>query len=224
MKPIQTVAVCTIVFLVVSLGIGTVCAQTKVFTHENGVLAQAFAGDRAVFFGDTTLTMETEPEGGWLPNKTYQVNWTLSLESVTPGFLNDTAFYILVSWPPLENITLAIPAETILNQTQLNLEHKTGTISAAFTPTNASDGFYMNPDFPFTVYINNEPSTEVWASGMWHGGGGISTNIIGNDTTPHSPLLTSTATEFPTLTVAIAAATLLVALPLVIVKKRSSRR
>ncbi len=223
MKLIQVLAVLAIVFLVVSSSVATVHAQREVFTYEDGVRPQAFAGGKAVFFGDTTLSMETEPEGGWLPNKTYQVNWTLRLASVTPGFLNGTNFYILVSWPPLENITQTIPSEAIVNQTQLSLEHKTGIISAAFTPTNVSDGFYMNPDFPFTVYVNGEQSTEDWASDIWQGGVGVSTNID-NGATIQPTMPQSTAnSEFSTLTVTvIAAVALLLVSAGVVAKKHKS--
>jgi hypothetical protein len=221
MKPVRLLAAFAFIFVIMS-SVASVHAQTEVFTYEDGVRSQAFAGGRAVFFGDTSLNMENEQGGGWQSGKTYQVNWTLTLESLTPGYLNGTDFYIVVSWPPLESITPTIPAKAIVNQTTLSLEHKMGTISAAFTPTNTSNGFYMNPDFPFTVYVNGEPSIEDWASGVWHGGVGVSGGTIDNGTTeqPTGPTQ-DTKPEFPTLTVtAIAAIAALLGTLGVIAKKR----
>ena len=221
MKPVRLLAVFAVILVIMS-SVAFVHAKTEVFTYEDGVEPQAFADGRAIFFGDTILSMENEQGSCWKSGKTYQVNWTLTLESLTPGYLNGTNFYIVVSWPPLESITPTIPAKAIVNQTTLSLEHKTGTISAAFTPTNTSDGFYMNPDFPFTVYVNGEPSTEDWASGVWHGRTGVSGGTIDNGATEQpTELMQDAKQEFPILTVAAiaAVATLLISVG-VIAKKR----
>jgi hypothetical protein len=148
------------------------------------------------------MSIETEQGGGWLPNKTYHVNWTLRLDSVTPQFLNGTNFYIFFSWPPLETVIPTIPAETLVNQVKLSLEHREGTLSAAFTPTEDSDGFFMNPEFPFAVYVDGEALTEEWASGVWRGGAATSTNVIDPYATPTVTTWPPTANpEFPTLTI-----------------------
>jgi hypothetical protein len=225
MKPIRVFTLLATVLLVTTASIATSHAQPVTFTYEDGVKPQVFANGRAIIFGDTTLNMQTEEKGGWLPNNTYQVNWTLSLESLTPGFLNGTDFYILVYWSPLADITPTIPAQVVVNQTELSLTHKTGTISAAFTPTNTSEGFYMNPDFPFVVYVNGEPSHEKWASGVWHGGVGVSTNVLGNTETMQ-PTVTQSDAGFPTLTVITLAilAVLLIFTGYAITRKRNPSR
>jgi hypothetical protein len=227
MKPIKILTSLAFVFLIVSIAVSNVYAQTTVSTYDHGDKAQTTADGKSVFACDATISIETEPQGGWLPNKTYQVNWTLRLDYVNSQVLNGSNFYIQFSWPPLENVTPTIPADAVLNQTRLSLAHKVGVISGAFTPTNTSDGFFMNPEFPFAVYVNGEVLTDDWASGIWYGDGATSTNLIGNDATPQPtmPLLT-TDSEFPTLTVTaiVAIAALLAVSALVIVRKRKAIR
>ncbi|MGD6852683.1 MAG: hypothetical protein ACQCN6_11555 [Candidatus Bathyarchaeia archaeon] len=221
MKILHVLITIAVVFLVLFEVATTVYAQTKVFTHDHGDRAHTTAEGKSVFACDATVSIETEPKGGWLPNKTYQVNWTLRLDYVNSEFLNDN-YYIQLSWPALEKLTPTIPAGTIVNQTQLSTSHKTGTISAAFTPTNSSDGFYMNPEFPFAIYVNGEALPQDWASGIWYGEGGISTNVIDPNATPYS-LPSSTANpEYSTLTVtvALAVAILLVVSAILVVRKR----
>jgi hypothetical protein len=225
MKPIKTLTMIAFVFLIISAATSNVYAQTTVSTYDHGDKAQTTADGKSVFACDATISIETEPQGGWLPNKTYQVNWTLRLDYVNSQFLNSSNFYILFSWAPLGNVTPTIPAEAVVNQTQLSLAHKVGVISAAFTPTNASDGFFMNPEFPFAVYVNGEVLSDDWASGIWYGEGGTSTNIIGDDVTsqPTMPLPMANS-EFLTLTVTVivAIATLLAVSALVIIRKRKA--
>jgi len=183
MKSIHAFTAFVIIFVVVAAAASTAHAQTKVFTHDVGDKAQTTEEGKSVFAVDATISMETEPEGGWLPNKTYHVNWTLRLDYVNSEILNGSNFYILYAWPPLETLTPTIPAEAIVNETKLSLAHKTGTISAAFTPTNTSEGFFMNPDFPFAIYVNGKVLAEDWASGIWYGEGGTATNIVDPDAT-----------------------------------------
>ncbi|MGD6805485.1 MAG: hypothetical protein ACQCN4_00790 [Candidatus Bathyarchaeia archaeon] len=202
MKSIHAFTIFVIIFVVLAAGASTAHAQTTVFTHDVGDKAQTTKEGKSVFACDATISMETEPQGGWLPNKTYHVNWTLRLDYVNSEILNGSNFYILYSWPPLETITPTIPAETIVNETRLSLAYKTGTISAAFTPTNTSDGFFMNPDFPFVVYVNGKPLSEDWASGIWYGDGSTATNIVNPDATA-TVWPPQNSGEFPTFQVAV---------------------
>jgi hypothetical protein len=222
----KKLSVIIFVFLVISTVTSGAYAKT-VSTHDNGDKAQTTAKGKSVFACDATICIENEPEGGWLPNKTYQVNWTFRLDYVNSEFLNGSNFYIVFSWPPLENLTPTIPARTLINQTQLSLAHKTGTISAEFTPTNTTDGFFMNPEFPFAVYVNGEVPTKEWASGIWYGEGGTSTNILDSHASSQPTMSLSTANSvFPTLTVTIiaAAVVLLAVSAFAVMKNRNLNR
>jgi hypothetical protein len=110
----------------------------------------------------------------------------------------------------------------IVNQTELSLTHDTGTLSAAFTPTNSSDGFYMNPEFPFTMYVDAKGLEAGYASGVWYGEGGVSTNIINNDASTHS-FTVLTASLVPAVFVVIIAVLLTVfTLAVVITRKHKA--
>ena len=85
----------------------------------------------------------------------------------------------------------------------------------------------MNPDFPFTVYVNSEALTEDWASGIWYGDGATSTNVVDPNATPHVTMRPPPANqEFPTLTIAVVvfATALLDVCGLVVVRKRKVTR
>ncbi|MCW4044261.1 MAG: hypothetical protein NWE94_01940 [Candidatus Bathyarchaeota archaeon] len=228
MKPVRILTAFAIVFSVISVATFTVYAQTEVYTYNHGDKAHlTAAGGRAVFACSAIISFEAESKGGWLPNKTYIVNWTLRLDYVNSEFLNGSNFYILFSWPLLETLTPTIPAETMVNQTQLSLVHKNGTISAAFTPTSTSDGFYMNPEFPFAIYVDDQALAEDWASGIWYGEHGTSIGIVDPNATPQSTTLPLTAnSEFSTLTVVIVvfATALLDVCAFVMVRKHKATR
>lgn len=224
MKPIQLLIALSIAFLIILPAVGA--DNQKVFTYDYGVRAQmGHAGGRAAFFGGTIMSIEAEPDGGWLPNKTYQLNCTLSLESVTPELLNGTDFYILVSLPSPQDTTPTIPTKPIVSQIQLSPLHKTGTLSIAYSPTNASLGPCINPCFPYTVYVNGKASNESWASGIWNGGDGLAIGITDDN-------LTLKPTASPTITtnslysiIAIAAAlSILTVSALLIIKRVSTKR
>ena len=220
MKPAPILVIFAIVFLVVSAAASSVYAQTEIFTGNTGDKAHLTTDGKSVFACSATIGIETEKGGGWLPNKTYQVNWTLRLDYANREFLNGSNFYIIFSWPPLEQLTPTIPAEAIVNKTRLSLEHKTGIISAVFTPTNTSDGFYMNPEFLFAIYVDDKALAEDWASGTWYGEGGISNNIIGNDATPQ-PSTPAPLAPLQWVTLTAAALAMLLALSAFgVVKKR----
>lgn len=224
MKLLRSLTVLTVVFLVVSSAIPIIYGQTEASPYDFGDKAQLTADGRAAFAIGAAVTMATEPAGGWLADKTYQVNWTLRLDSATPQYLNGSDFYIALSWPS-ENVAPTIPSEVLSNQTQLRLQHKTGTLSAEFTPTNTSDGFFMSPEFPFTVYINGTASTTEWASGIWYGEGGVSTNIIDNTVTPVPSAFTPPKTTVPVLSIcfAVLILVLVVLLTLIFLYSRKTR-
>ncbi len=224
MKPIQLGMVFAVVFLLSSLA-GAVYAQTQVFTNDIGDSAHVAADGRAVFACDTVMSIETEAEGGWLINKTYQMNWTLRLDSVTPYFLNGTDFHIIFSLPPLENVPREIRIEAVADQIQLSPKHKTDTLSVEFTPTNACDGFVVNPDFPFTIYADGQALAQEWGSGVLHGKCGAAVGVVDPDATLQATALLPPADSgFLTLTAAGAVTALLAVCVLVVVRRRRITR
>ncbi len=221
MKRTQVLAAFVLVFLFFAV-ISVTCAQTEFFTSDKGDRAHLTADGKSVFACGATINIETEQGGGWLPDRTYLVNWTLRLDYVNRQFLNGSNFYIQFSWPSLEQLTPTIPAETVINQTKLSLARTTGTLSATFTPTNESDGFYMNPEFPFSIYSYDKALTDDWASGVWYGEGGTSTNILGNDATPQ-PSTPAGLTQVQWVSLSATALAMLVALSAFLVVKKNRK-
>jgi len=149
-----------IALLLISQGIVIVHAQilTKDFGETN-FNSSDYSGHNIFCTIDVTAIIQTEPNGNWIENNTYQVNWTITMTYVNQSVVNSNDFSIVFYNP--ENLDL-VPLHVVTSETTVTPQ-SSGTLSATFTPESASSNFTLNSDFALKVYNNGN----IMTSGSW---------------------------------------------------------
>ena len=164
MKSMHILAVVSmIVMLVTLIGINVVQAQT--LTQDFGVTSINSLNGSKGYSYDVTVNIQTEPNGDWISGNTYQVAWVITLIDVNQANFNDFSilFYLPSEWgnPDFTDFT----PQFIINQTQLSLQQKTGTLNMTFTAGNTKEAFQFYFDLMFTV--SNNGQVIDFDKGMW---------------------------------------------------------
>ncbi len=217
-----------IVLLVISGNaamVQTQSSQTQILTHDFGDNAEINSADTNVFAYDVSQSLENEPNGGWVSDNIYQVNWTIRLDYINQDIINGSS-YILFFLPSPLDTNSNVATQAITNQTQLNLTQKTGTLCVTFKPENIT-GYFFSLNLRFAVYINGVIATNHLRTDASQNAG-FSTEISQN--TEFSPntlsnensLEVAQAPEIPSLAVVttLLIAVFVISLVLLMVRKR----
>jgi len=60
----------------------------------NAILPAFNATGQELFAYNVTMTIETEPNGQWITNKTYSISWSITLTYLDTSIFNNSTFYI----------------------------------------------------------------------------------------------------------------------------------
>ncbi len=159
MKSSNLLVVLTIIaFLLISEGALIVHAQT--LTKDFGTV-NVNNPPNIIASMDVKATVQTEPNGHWIQNNTYQVNLQISIPYVNESVYNANGFAIECRSPdnPVYN--------AFMNPSQYNIDvtvtpQNSGTMSYTLRPQSTGNTS-LNLDFALIVYYNNK----IVTSGSW---------------------------------------------------------
>jgi len=206
MEKASVLASFLLIILIVAGSITVVNAETQTTTYDHGDARKTSLDGTLVFAFDVKVSMETEVGGGWICGNMYLMNWSFRLDYVNPALSNCSDFRVVCYLPAAIGDNPEVSTQGVTNQTELSSQQKTGTLSAALTPANTSNGFFSSITLPFDVYIDGVKSTDDWQEPTWYQNTGFSTNIAESEALLHvflAPSPTPAAPTFPTLLVAI---------------------
>jgi hypothetical protein len=182
------------------------------FRHDFGDTAEINSSGTNVFAYDIGQNMQTEPNGGWITGNTYQVNWTIRLDYVNQDIVNGNS-YILFYLPSPLSTEPACVTQIVINQTQLSLTQKTGTLSAAFTAGNAT-GYFFGLNLKCALYVNGviyngTLRTDVPQDATF------STDVLNNE----APSQTTAAPEFPSMLIVLIVIALSLSVAIAVIRR-----
>ena len=162
MKSLNLFTVLGIIVLLITFeGISVVHAQTlsKDFGETN-----FNSSDGSVFCKiDVTATIQTDPNGDWIKNHTYQVNWFIQITYLNQSIYNADDFSIGCYNP--ENPLQDTVVQRVVNESTTVTPQKNafGYLAMTFTPQSVPASFRLDSSFALKVYYKGN----IVASGSW---------------------------------------------------------
>jgi hypothetical protein len=138
----------------------------------NAILPAFNATGQELFAYNVTITIETEPSGQWVINKTYNISWSITLTYLDTSIFNSSTFYInfygadpfgtpQVGGPEFYGGTLSPIIGGNLSQQEPNL-----LLSENYTTPNAPLTAIIDGTIPYLLYNNGQvvvtPSLNSW--------------------------------------------------------------
>jgi hypothetical protein len=176
MRPVKEIAVSFFIILLLVPLVNTVAVanaqtpQANIYTHDFGDTAVLNSEGTNIFAYKVIQSEQTENYGCWINGETYQCNWTIRLDYVNQEVINGSSYILFYLPTPLDKDPLYMPlnpnvtAQPVINQIQLSLTQKNGTLSAVFKPENTT-GYFFGLNLRFAVYINGVNSTANLSKG-----------------------------------------------------------
>jgi hypothetical protein len=159
MKSSNLFAVFSIItLLLISEGVSIVHAQTLTKDFGQTDLIDS-NGDKYCSF-DVTATIETEPNGNWIVNHTYKVDWLITMTYLNESIYNRDDFAIVFS-NPVNPIYDTVQQSTVISGTPVTSQNS-GTLSMTSTPERGIN-FELNSAFDLKAYYDEN----IVTSGSW---------------------------------------------------------
>jgi hypothetical protein len=170
-----------------------------------------FHGGIYVYTYNVSMSVETESNGEWVVDNSYQINWRISIVNFSPDAIQEPNNLSLTFYNPIVGISGNL--RNVISQTSVTIGHD-GLLKVEFTP----DKSVNQADVRTTLMVNeNYSSQEKFTNGYWNQNFDIWINIVDSLSTlppaTASPVPSPTIPEFPTwiiLPLAIISALLIV--------------
>jgi hypothetical protein len=149
-----------IVLFVISESVIIVHAETltKDFGETN-FNSSDYSGYNIFCTIDVTATIQTEANGNWIENNTYQVNWTITITYLNQSIYDNNDFFIDFYNPENNDNTIL---HTVTYETTVTPQ-ESGTLSATFRPESGGRNFTLDSAFALKAYRNEG----IISTGSW---------------------------------------------------------
>jgi hypothetical protein len=149
-----------IVLFVISESVIIVHAETltKDFGETN-FNSSDYSGYNIFCTINVIATIQTEANGNWIENNTYQLNWTITITYLNQSLYDNDNFFIDFYNPQNNDNTILhiVTYETTVNP------QESGTLSATFRPESGGRNFTLDSAFALKVYRNEG----IITTGSW---------------------------------------------------------
>lgn len=182
MKSLNVLVVLGVILLLVTCaGIATVHAQT--LTKDFGETNFNSSGGGVFCKIDVTATIQTDPNGDWIKNNTYQINWFIQITYLNQSMYNPNDFSI-VCYNPQNPVDDTVVQNVINDTTTVTpQENGFGFLAMTFRPESAPKTFQLDSAFALNVYFKGHSV----ASGSWlqsFNNQPININVLNHQTNP----------------------------------------
>jgi hypothetical protein len=168
----------------------SVKAQTPhILKNFSGTMDSYFLhGGMYAYTINVSMSIETEPNGEWVVNNSYQITWQISIANFNPDAITEPKDLSLTFHDPLVKISGSL--DPIINQTSVTVD-RDGFLKVKFAP-----GMSVNQADVQTLLLEDENynGQEQFKNAYWNQNFDIWINIV--DSLGSSPVPTPTVPEF----------------------------
>jgi hypothetical protein len=182
------------VILVVFSSISVVKAQTtRVMKNFSGTVDSYFLhGGMQAYTYNVSMSVETESNGEWVVDNSYQITWRISIVNFSPDAIKEPSNLSLTFYAPV--VGISGKQRTIISQTSVTIRQD-GFLKVEFTPDKP-----VNQALVRTTLMENENynSQEQFKNGYWNQNFDIWINIV--DSLVTLPPVTASPITSPSVT------------------------
>jgi hypothetical protein len=161
---------------------GLSIAHAQTLTNDFGTtnLTMDNSGHNILCTINVSTSIQTEPNGKWIANNTYEVNWTISITYLNQSLYDPNNFWIICNNP--ENIIQNAVGQNVTTPQTTATPHMKGELIMIFKPSIPAN-FTLDSSFSFAVFYKGNKVT----SGSWEQNATyqpININVVNNQVSP----------------------------------------